>query len=105
MNPESQEVTLAWRDLTVSVHTQTSNLLQWRQKGSGQKRVLDNVSGIAYPGTLTAIMGSSGAGKTTLVDVLAGKSEGNRFVQGQVLLNGIPVASQVGHKSAYVYQQ
>jgi ABC-type multidrug transport system ATPase subunit len=35
--------------------------------------VLNGVSGIAQPGTVTAILGSSGAGKTTFIDILAGR--------------------------------
>jgi len=34
-------------------------------------------------------MGSSGAGKTTLMDVIAGRKTGGK-VQGQILLNGHP---------------
>ena len=37
------------------------------------KRILDGVSGVCAPGTLTAIMGPSGAGKTTFLDIIAGR--------------------------------
>jgi ATP-binding cassette, subfamily G (WHITE), member 2, SNQ2 len=45
-------------------------------------QLLDNVSAYAKPGTMTALMGSSGAGKTTMLDVVAlrktiGKIEGD----------------------------
>lgn len=41
------------------------------------------------PGVLTALMGGSGAGKTTLMDVLAGrKTEGH--ISGDILVNGHP---------------
>jgi energy-coupling factor transporter ATP-binding protein EcfA2 len=36
-------------------------------------RLLDGCSGAFRPGILTALVGSSGAGKTTLMDVLAGR--------------------------------
>ncbi|WRT63330.1 uncharacterized protein IL334_000235 [Kwoniella shivajii] len=48
-----------------------------------------------HTGTLTALMGSSGAGKTTLMDVLASrKTEGE--IHGEVLMNGeaLPVSFQ-----------
>ncbi len=39
---------------------------------AGQLQLLKNISGAFRPGVLTALMGASGAGKTTLMDVLAG---------------------------------
>lgn len=52
------------------------------------KQILSGVQGIALPGQLMAIMGASGAGKTTFLDILARKNkrgsvEGNFFVNGE----------------------
>ncbi|KXZ48202.1 hypothetical protein GPECTOR_29g109 [Gonium pectorale] len=58
-------------------------------KGPGELRLLHEVSGSFRPGVLTALMGASGAGKTTLMDVLAGRKTGGR-VEGRQLLNGHP---------------
>jgi ABC-type multidrug transport system ATPase subunit len=41
--------------------------LQPNQPAMGYKRILANVSGTFHPGTITAIMGSSGAGKPSFV--------------------------------------
>ncbi|KUF85436.1 hypothetical protein AM588_10000899 [Phytophthora nicotianae] len=49
--------------------------------------LLKGVSGFAEPGSLTALMGSSGAGKTTLMDVIAGRKTGGK-ITGKILLNG-----------------
>ena len=57
-------------------------------KGSG-KKILCNVTGKLSPGRVTAIMGPSGAGKTTFLNGLAGKSTNTRTT-GQVLINGKP---------------
>jgi ABC-type multidrug transport system ATPase subunit len=49
--------------------------------------LLKGINGYATPGTLTALMGSTGAGKTTLMDVIAGrKTEGT--IKGKIYLNG-----------------
>lgn len=57
-------------------------------KGSG-KKILSNVTGTFSPGRITAIMGPSGAGKTTFLNALAGKST-NSHPTGQVIINGKP---------------
>ncbi|KAL3672024.1 hypothetical protein V7S43_002689 [Phytophthora oleae] len=50
-------------------------------------QILNGVSGFARPGFMTALMGSSGAGKTTLMDVIAHRKPGGS-VRGRILLNG-----------------
>ncbi|XP_061368731.1 ABC transporter G family member 31-like [Gastrolobium bilobum] len=52
-------------------------------------RLLSNVSGVFAPGVLTALMGSSGAGKTTLMDVLAGRKTGG-YIEGDIKISGYP---------------
>lgn len=51
--------------------------------------LLRDVSGSFRPGVLTALVGVSGAGKTTLMDVLAGrKTEG--YIEGTISISGYP---------------
>ncbi len=42
-------------------------------KGKPQLELLRGINGAFCPGVLTCLMGVSGAGKTTLMDVLAGR--------------------------------
>ncbi|KAG6618938.1 ATP-binding Cassette (ABC) Superfamily [Phytophthora cinnamomi] len=49
--------------------------------------LLKGINGFAVPGSITALMGSSGAGKTTLMDVIAGRKTGGK-ITGKILLNG-----------------
>ncbi|XP_060973818.1 pleiotropic drug resistance protein 1 isoform X2 [Cannabis sativa] len=51
--------------------------------------LLKGVSGSFRPGVLTALMGISGAGKTTLMDVLAGRKTGG-YIEGDIRISGYP---------------
>ena len=91
-------VELEWRDICFSV-----------QDATGQKKqVLQELCGKAVPGTCTAIMGASGAGKTSLLNVLASRivdGRANCTVSGQTKLNG-HIVSPVDYakRVAYVMQ-
>ncbi|KAK3034466.1 hypothetical protein RJ639_033322 [Escallonia herrerae] len=52
-------------------------------------QLLRNVSGAFRPGVLTALVGVSGAGKTTLMDVLAGRKTGG-YIEGNISISGYP---------------
>ncbi|KAF3592277.1 hypothetical protein DY000_02026553 [Brassica cretica] len=58
------------------------------QTPQGKKvQLLSNVTGAFKPGVLTALMGVSGAGKTTLMDVLSGrKTRGD--IEGEIQVGG-----------------
>ncbi|KAI6669871.1 hypothetical protein NL676_004756 [Syzygium grande] len=52
-------------------------------------QLLTDVSGAFRPGVLTALVGVSGAGKTTLMDVLAGRKTGG-YIEGSITVSGYP---------------
>uniref|UniRef100_A0AAV1U9R6 ABC transporter domain-containing protein n=1 Tax=Peronospora matthiolae TaxID=2874970 RepID=A0AAV1U9R6_9STRA len=74
-------VTIAFKDLWYSVPDPSNP--------NGTIDLLKGINGYAMPGTITALMGSSGAGKTTLMDVIAGRKTGGK-IGGHILLNGVP---------------
>ena len=72
-------VSLVWKDLRYVVKTPSGTKLE----------LLKGISGFARPRRLTALMGGSGAGKTTLMDVISGrKTQGE--IKGELLVNGAP---------------
>ncbi|KAH6765688.1 pleiotropic drug resistance 3 [Perilla frutescens var. hirtella] len=67
-------------------------------------QLLSDVSGVFSPGVLTALMGSSGAGKTTLMDVLAGRKTGG-YIEGDIRISGYPKEQRTFARiSGYVEQ-
>nr|XP_054757300.1 protein white-like [Lytechinus pictus] len=98
--PPQSQLTLSWKDLVVNHHPSRGIMGRLRrEKPPPMKKILKGVSGVADPGTLTALMGSSGAGKTTLLNVLNQRGLAGLEVKGHVYLNGIPI-SEYGMQSS-----
>jgi ABC-type multidrug transport system ATPase subunit len=68
---------------------------EMRAQGVTEERLqlLCGVTGAFRPGLLTALVGVSGAGKTTLMDVLAGRKTGG-YVEGEIRISGFPKNQQ-----------
>nr|XP_010316522.1 ABC transporter G family member 31-like isoform X2 [Solanum lycopersicum] len=67
-------------------------------------QLLSNVSGVFSPGVLTALVGSSGAGKTTLMDCLAGRKTSGH-IEGDIRISGYPkIQETFARISGYVEQ-
>lgn len=60
-----------------------------RETKKKRLQLLCDVSGAFRPGVLTALVGVSGAGKTTLMDVLAGRKTGG-YIEGSIIISGYP---------------
>lgn len=72
-------------------------------RGSELKPILQDVNASLPSGTLTAIIGSSGSGKTSLLNTLAHRIAGGRLkTTGSISYNGSPQLSSI--RSAYVMQ-
>ncbi|KAJ3034459.1 hypothetical protein HDV00_005010 [Rhizophlyctis rosea] len=87
-----RDTTFLWKDIVYTVPV----------KG-GQKQLLDHIAGWIKPGQMTALMGSSGAGKTTLMDVLSRRKTIGK-VEGDILLNGHPLNVSFERITGYVEQ-
>ncbi|CAM6119140.1 unnamed protein product [Calypogeia fissa] len=76
-----------------------------RQRGQvvGQKVLLNNITAEARHGEVMAIMGPSGASKTTYLDALAGRIS-RKSLTGSVFVNGLPMTDKFRRVSGYVMQ-
>ena len=66
----------------------------------GTLRLLHDVYGYVKPGTLTALMGASGAGKTTALDVLA-QRKNIGVITGDLLVDGKSLGPSFARTTAY----
>lgn len=67
-------------------------------------QLLRNITGSFRPGVLTALMGTSGAGKTTLMDVLSGRKTSG-MIEGEIKVGGFTkVQDTYARISAYCEQ-
>ncbi|CAG9327735.1 unnamed protein product [Blepharisma stoltei] len=91
------QIQLVWEKIECTVKTK-----------KGSESILKGVSGYSNPGEILAIMGSSGAGKTTLISILAGQiaSISGSHISGKITANGNDIR-KISYRShcAYVTQE
>ncbi|KAI3814151.1 hypothetical protein L1987_18898 [Smallanthus sonchifolius] len=73
----------------VNYYIDTPYEIKARGVKDSRLQLLKDVSGAFRPGILTALLGVSGAGKTTLMDVLAGRKTGG-YTEGDIFISGYP---------------
>ncbi|KAG6759849.1 hypothetical protein POTOM_036342 [Populus tomentosa] len=84
-------LTMTFNDVRYYVDTPP----EMKRHGFGEKKLqlLSDITGAFKPGVLTALMGVSGAGKTTLMDVLSGRKTGG-IIEGDIRIGGYPKVQQ-----------
>ncbi|PAN43887.1 hypothetical protein PAHAL_9G000300 [Panicum hallii] len=92
--PAQSRVTLTFQPLSLCfnhVNYYVDMPAEMKEQGFTESRLqlLSDISGAFRPGVLTALVGVSGAGKTTLMDVLAGRKTSG-VVEGDITLSGFP---------------
>lgn len=106
---EVDPVSVRMEHLSVTVDESPSALAKLFQKSAKaqvghSKKILDDISAECKSGTLTAIIGGSGSGKTSLLNQMSGRMKGNRLTaSGRTLFNGSEDASRI--QSGFVIQQ
>ncbi|KAG6759850.1 hypothetical protein POTOM_036343 [Populus tomentosa] len=97
-----EPLTMTFKDVRYYVDTP----LEMRKRGFPEKKLqlLSDITGAFRPGILTALMGVSGAGKTTLMDVLSGRKTGGT-IEGEIRIGGYPkVQDSFARVSGYCEQ-
>uniref|UniRef100_A0A182PSF7 Regulatory protein zeste n=1 Tax=Anopheles epiroticus TaxID=199890 RepID=A0A182PSF7_9DIPT len=94
---DEDDVTLIWQNLTVTP-------VRSKSGADEQHPVLNDISGTLQPGTLVALMGPSGAGKTTLMSALAFRMSDRMTIAGDIRVNGCPIGPYMYNISGYIYQ-
>jgi len=87
---------LTWTNLSITVSGRGS---------SPSHEILQDCTGYAEAGSITAIMGPSGSGKSTLLDALAGRLGPNTMQTGNILLNGESKSTLSYGIAGYVTQE
>eukprot|EP01121_Diplochlamys_sp_Union-15-3_P019735 TRINITY_DN750_c0_g1_i1.p1 TRINITY_DN750_c0_g1~~TRINITY_DN750_c0_g1_i1.p1 ORF type:complete len:250 (+),score=48.73 TRINITY_DN750_c0_g1_i1:64-813(+) len=99
-NGLNKRVGIEFRDIRFSVKTKEGSPCKREEK---TREILKGLTGTIEGGDFVAIMGASGAGKTTFLDILSGRIKPS---SGKVIVDG--KATSPGHtypKQAYVRQQ
>lgn len=98
------------QNLSLQIDISSSRFSLTRRKSSPAtqenqyKSIVDGVSANMPSGSLTAIIGGSGSGKTSILNTMSHRMSGTRLkTSGSVLYNGSPKLATI--RSAYVMQQ
>uniref|UniRef100_F6T9N5 ATP-binding cassette sub-family G member 2-like n=2 Tax=Ciona intestinalis TaxID=7719 RepID=F6T9N5_CIOIN len=96
-----QQITLTFHDIRYEVRQKLDDVPLCGK--TAMKEILLGVSGLLPPG-LNAIMGPTGSGKTSLLDVLAQRKDPKGLKEGIVLINGERPPVDFRLMSGYVVQ-
>ncbi|KAJ3075788.1 ATP-binding cassette sub- G member 1 [Podochytrium sp. JEL0797] len=96
------ECQIVFKDLCFSVPITSK---EGRKTVVTEKTILKNITGIFKPRRFTAVMGASGAGKTSFLNLLAGEAKIGSM-SGEIKVNSVSVSGdEIKHVSGFVFQE
>jgi len=109
-SPGSNRTALSNHSLATGAGSHSVDLRQLKKifhAKSGKKKILSNISGVLTQGNVMAIMGPSGGGKSTLLNILAGVAVNfDRIkVNGSITVDGQPRGTWFPRVAAHVPQE
>ncbi|KAJ3411273.1 ATP-binding cassette sub- G member 1 [Chytridiales sp. JEL 0842] len=108
MLPETDRMQIVFEDISysipITVKNEKAGLNPLNKNKKSEKMILKGVTGVFKPGRLTAVMGASGAGKTSLLQVLAGEARQGSLT-GSIKVNNDEASVKIIKKiSGFVFQ-
>uniref|UniRef100_A0A7S3NLB8 ABC transporter domain-containing protein n=1 Tax=Euplotes crassus TaxID=5936 RepID=A0A7S3NLB8_EUPCR len=99
------KIQVSWKNITIKAPPK-GGLCKKVPEDAEPFTILDNLSGTVKPGQSLAIIGASGAGKTTFLNYLSGRDPSkNLDKEGTITINGVDRSKlDFGKYSAYVQQ-
>ena len=89
---------LVWKNVTKVV-----NIKSYKSSSKISKTILSNSCGYCKSGELLALVGTSGSGKTSLLQILAGRTRSKPL--GEVYINGYKYSSDMRRKISFILQE